>query len=358
MARWIKVFLAMGFTALLLIFPAEALAAAVQAMTVWASSFAPSLFPFFVVMPALSCPEALRLYEKVLGRVMPALFGVPGTMAGAVAIGWIAGSPAGALAVHQAAGEGDMTPAHQRRAALLSVGVSPMFLMAAVGTGLLGSSGLGLIFVRSQLAALIASGLFFKHFWKNEPTTALCRKKEASGQTGSFMRNAALQMLTVCGWMIFFGVIAKLITAALAVEALEAPLLAVLEVTGGCVAIARLGLHPTATATLICCTCCFGGLSIIAQSMQMLKDCSVKWRHLIGAKVLQAVLGGGFCWLQLRFLAFDAAPAFSYGGAARFSYAAAAVSVVLVAFAVWGVAVLAGWDKTRAARIRCKRQIK
>lgn len=277
---------------------------------------------------------------------MPILFGFPGSMAAAVAVGWIAGSPAGALAVQRAGRSGMASAAEQRRAALLSVCVSPMFLTAAVGTGLLGSGELGLAFVRAQLAALIASGLLFKHIWRNEEEPAKPSDEQTQPVSSAPMREAVLQMLTVCGWMILFGVIARLATSLIGIAALEAPLLAFLEVTGGCAAIARLNLDAMARAVLICMTCCFGGLSIIAQSIQPLKDCRMKWHHLLGAKALQAALGGLFCYLQLRFLPANTAPVFSYGRAANASLTIAAGIVLVVAGTV-----LLRFNKTCARRI-------
>ena len=129
------------FVALLMASPSEALAAARQAIAVWAGSFLPALLPFFAVTPALSSDEAARLYAKFFGRAFECLFGCPGQLSGAAMIGLMAGSPAGAIAAGRL--RGHATGAELTRGALLASGVSPGFMLSAVGAAMLGDARLG-----------------------------------------------------------------------------------------------------------------------------------------------------------------------------------------------------------------------
>ena len=92
-ARWITGLL---IFALLLCRPEAAANGAREAMAQWYYAVAPSLFPFMALMPLLTCPEAARAYERLLGRAMRALFRLPGAAAPAMIAGMAAGSPAGA----------------------------------------------------------------------------------------------------------------------------------------------------------------------------------------------------------------------------------------------------------------------
>ena len=129
--RWIG---ALFFVAALAIWPGAALEAARGAMEAWATSVAPALFPFVAAIPALTCPEARMAYEKWLGKAMRALFRVPASASGAIVIGFLAGSPAGATALKQTMAGETYTRAEAIRAAALVSGCSPMFLVGGVGT--------------------------------------------------------------------------------------------------------------------------------------------------------------------------------------------------------------------------------
>lgn len=122
--------------ALLLVFPGPALEAALEAMSLWARAFAPALLPFFAVTPALCCPEAAALYERALGRGMEGLFGCPGRGAAPLAVGFMAGSPAGATALSRVKEGMTRSPGYPDPVA--QRGAQPAFLVASVGGAMLG----------------------------------------------------------------------------------------------------------------------------------------------------------------------------------------------------------------------------
>jgi len=84
---------AMIFAVLLVLWPERALQAAQRAMYTWVFSVAPVLFPFMAVVPALTAPDALKLYERAAGRIFSAVFGVPSSAGGAITTALMAGSP-------------------------------------------------------------------------------------------------------------------------------------------------------------------------------------------------------------------------------------------------------------------------
>ena len=193
---------AVVFVALLMASPSEALAAARQAIAVWAGSFLPALLPFFAVTPALSSDEAARLYAKLFGRAFECLFGCPGQLSGAAMIGLMAGSPAGAIAAGRL--RGHATGAELTRGALLASGVSPGFMISAVGAAMLGDARLGAILLRAQLGALVIGGLLLRRAFSGGRTLAPPDVGEA--KKGDALMGAALSMLSVCAHMVVFAV--------------------------------------------------------------------------------------------------------------------------------------------------------
>lgn len=282
---------ALLFALALLLNPARALEDALQAARVWMLSFAPALFPFFAVNRALSSSEAQGIYRCAFGRFFARWFGCPGQAAGAVLIGWMAGSPAGAIALSSVEG---LTRAQRRRAALLASGVSPAFLVSVVGAGLLGDAALGAVLLRAQLGALVLGGWLLRRAWPDDGKAPPVRAMEQAGG----MKEAALNMLTVCGYMMCFGVLSGLVGTLLPFEAGASFLLAALEVSGGCAALCKMELSHAVRMALLAGCCCFGSISLCAQNTARLEGVGVG-RFLLG-KLLHALLGAALCLAQLR----------------------------------------------------------
>ena len=280
------------FSAMLLLSPSEALAAARQAISVWAGSFVPALLPFFIVTPALSSDEAAQLYAKLFGRAFEALFGCPARLSGAALIGLMAGSPAGSIAAARL--RGCASDAELTRGALLASGVSPGFLISAVGAAMLGDAQLGAILLRAQLGALLLGGLILRRaFSANAPSVP---RPVSEAPSGDVFLGAALAMLSVCAHMVAFAVAAHIVAQMLP-GGYETGLLALMEVSGGCAAVSELML-PRATRLILIALCCgFGGFAIMTQNLRRLPG--VKWQWYLSGKMLHGALCAALCWAQL-----------------------------------------------------------
>jgi hypothetical protein len=280
------------FAALLLFNPNEALSAARQAIGVWATSFLPALLPFFVVTPALSSDEAARLYARLFGRAFGRLFGCPGPLSGAALIGIIAGSPAGAIAAARL--RGSSTDAEVARGALLASGVSPGFLINAVGAAMLGDPAAGAMLFRAQFLALITGGLILRRAFGSGPSTPAAAP--TGPRRGDAFSLAASSMLNVCAHMVVFAVAAHLITSFLPPD-FEAWVLSLMEVSGGCAAVAAEALPLGLRLVLMAFFSGFGGLAIMAQNLSRLPGVKPRW--YLGGKLLHGALCALFTWAQL-----------------------------------------------------------
>ena len=260
--RWIG---ALFFVAALAIWPGVALEAARGAMEAWATSVAPALFPFVAAIPALTCPEARMAYEKWLGKAMRALFHVPASASGAIVIGFLAGSPAGATALKQTMAGETYTRAEALRAAALVSGCSPMFLVGGVGTAMLGSHAAGLALMGAQLGALILGGLFLR-FWP-------LREESAPRPRAGDFKDAIGSILGVCGNMVVFSV------------------RMVAELAMGMQAGSGAGLPLPLLGALAG----FTGVCIVWQNAAVLRDCGIGMRALLPMKLLHALFCFALC---------------------------------------------------------------
>jgi len=105
----------------------------------------------------------------------------------------------------------------------------------------------------------------------------------------------------VCGYMVVFGVAARLLARALG-AAWEAPLLALIEVAGGSAALAGVDLPPAIRLVLISFACCASGLSILTQNALKLAPFGLPARRLALGKLVQGLIGALLCAAQIRWL--------------------------------------------------------
>lgn len=269
----------------LLLNPERAASSAQQAMRVWYSSVAPALFPFLVLMPMLTSEEACAAYEKLFARWMRPMFRLPGAAAPAVIVGIIAGSPGGAIALQCISSNSRLTREQARRVALAAGGVSPAYLIMGVGQGIHGSVELGIQLAAAQ--ALIQVLLLI-----------LLPEEGIEGENGFYLESkswekrnpitsAVESILGVCGYMVFYSVIAGVL-AGIAGNGMGTVLLLVMDLPSGLEALARSPLPEK--MLLQGAAVGFSGLCIIFQNMNVLQALKIKWRDYIGMRITSAAL--------------------------------------------------------------------
>lgn len=297
----LKLPLCLAVAAAILLRPQAAVDGARGAMRLWCESVAPSLFPFLALMPALTGAEACRAYERLLGGLMGRLFGLPGAAAPAVAVGMVAGSPGGAIAVRSVAAQAPLSRADAKRLALALPGVSPAYLVLGVGHGLLGSAALGwrLAAVQAfvQLSLLVClRGLPAGE--NMEEKIALPRPDRPAG-----MAAAVESALSICGYMVLFSAVAAVLTGPLGALP-GAVLLLAADLPSG---LARIFcLKEPLSALLGCAAIGFGGLCIGAQNIDALREIGVRPGEYFCIRGLAAALFASIGTIALHRAPFSA----------------------------------------------------
>ncbi len=287
---------ALMLMALLLARPQAAALGALRAMVAWAASVAPAVFPFLALMPLLTCDEACRVYEKLLGGVTARLFRLPGAAAPAMVVGVVAGVPAGPLAARSVAARTGMDQGRLQRLAVAAMGFSPAFLISGVGAGILGSAALGWRLALSQILAQLTLALLLRKAWRDR--TRPVADAGPIRQDGA-IRGAVLAALTICGYMALFGALARAAGGLLGNQAGGA-ILCLMDVPSGARLLADLPLPMQARLVLISALCGFGGLCLIAQCLGALKGCGLGWMECLALRVLAALFCALYTLLGLR----------------------------------------------------------
>lgn len=269
---------------LLLVYPETALNASRQAMLTWAQSVAPALFPFMVLTPLLTCESAVRIYQKLFGRIMGPLFRLPGAFAPAMVIAMTAGSPAGASAVVRIAARTGMGRSRLTRTAACICGVGPAFLIGGIGTAMLRSPAAGGILLRAQLVAQCS--LLFLCRWGEEGEAVNLQYEETSGG----VREAVVNLLAVCGYMMIFNTAAALIARAVNSEIAGIALLCLTDLPGGARALAATALPYEIKMILLGAMTGFGGLCINVQNLSFCREAGVCAGGYLALRGLSALL--------------------------------------------------------------------
>lgn len=284
----LKIWGAIGIFFIILMRPQAAVSAAQKAMSVWVSSVAPSLFPFLVLMPILTGKEACAAYEAMFSKWMRVLFRLPGAAAPAVIVGIIAGSPGGALALRHIVANSNMKQSEAHRIALALTGVSPAYLIMGVGHGLYGSISLGIKLAVIQLSIqLVLLILLREHSVDMEPICVSLDK-----ETRNPIRAAVEGLLGICGYMVFFSIIAGAMASFIG-EKGGCGLLLLLDLPSGLASLAHMKIQGK--MVLMGAAIGFAGLCIGYQNMDVHKDIGLRWKDYLKVRGSAALLLAGSC---------------------------------------------------------------
>lgn len=282
-------------TALLMSRPQAAAYGATQAMKRWYTTVAPSLLPFLALMPLLTGTAAADVYERLLGRVIGAMFGLPGAAAPAVMIGMVAGTPAGAIVARRMASGSGMKQGQLYRTAIAMMGFSPAFLIGGIGAGMLGSAAGGWKLLVVQMLTQLTLTLMLRGAWKRRDLPVPSADR---GEDEPPMRGAVLILLTICGYMALFGSLASVVRS-FAGSGLADVLLCLLDVPTGALVVAGGDMGMEHRLILLAAMCGFGGMCVIMQTLGVLKDCGMDPWSFIGLRIVAAGLSAGYMALLL-----------------------------------------------------------
>lgn len=280
---------------LLILFNPDAMDAARQGFSLWQDSVLPALLPFFV------CTSLMRQMGVLQSGNATALF----------ALAFVSGAPGGARLCAQYASDGDADAGLSSLAAALNT-ISPMYVAGAYATGMLGAPQAALpILIAQSVAALLCALLVKKAY--NPPLVAGAPERALpfARLFAASIAEAVSALLSICGTIVFFAVLTRLISAVGITQILlwpmrtciallggdgrlAEPLFAgILEMTAGSTALAQAGLPLRTAASAGAFLFSFGGLCIAAQSMLFLP---VKLRQYLPIKLAQGILAALLCY--------------------------------------------------------------
>ena len=269
-----------------------------QGIALCGRSVIPSLFPFFVTVSfAVACGFFSFLRQLRL-PLNAAVF----------LLGAVGGYPVGGRTVGELY-RGGMISRRQAEALLLCCNnAGPSFILSIAGAGVFGSQRVGWALYGIHLLAALAAGGLLGAFGERATGGNSGGKRPfippITGGNAPFLpavfvtvtRNAALTMLNVCAFVIFFLALAALLRQLW--PGLPPLAMGLLELTGGVTALKNDAAGFCMAAALLG----WGGVSVHCQTAAVLEETELSLGRYLLAKALQAVVSALLALAVCRFL--------------------------------------------------------
>ena len=269
----------------------EVRAAAAAGLALCGRSVIPALFPF---MAASTMLVSLGFGEWAAPRLagLMSLYRLPGPAGSALLLGLVGGYPIGARTAAELHKKGLLTVDEAERLLGFCSNSNPVFLLSVLGGGVFGSPRIGVYLWLIHVLSALLAGFFFRGSSKSTGRQALpravpCQPPSLSTAFVEGVKSACGSMLYVCGFVLFFYVLASPLTSF--GGSLGAGLVGALEL---------FSVTPLLTADrlgfILASVCAgWGGVSILCQTAAVLEGSGLRLRTYVTGKALQALLAGG-----------------------------------------------------------------
>jgi sporulation integral membrane protein YlbJ len=345
--------------------PSAALQAARQGLELFLAVVLPSILPFMVCAWLLIESGAVAAAGRQLNRVMRPVFACPGPSAFALMVSMLSGYPTGARITSELYDKGLLSPADASRTGILASSTGPVFMLGAVGAGLLGNPAAGWLIVISHFSAVLITGIIFSMGGNRKSENRIdiqpVDTSPVMESVGVAIKKTVDTLWTVGGYIILFSVITALLRqynvllplswavspvlrlVGMSPTLAEPLVIGAFELTNGCNAVATSAAPLQQRCIAIAMLVSWGGLCIQAQSMLYLSKASVGAGKFLLGKAVQSIVAFAVCSVLISLPAFNqavcmagqATPVFSAPEALAAStwYAAGlALAVILLAF--------------------------
>lgn len=263
-----------------------------SALEVCAVGLIPSLFPFIVLVSIINSSGLSAQIARVIGYPLGCLFGINSRASSAILLGALGGFPIGAVCARELYSKGDVTKAEAERLIAFTNNASPAFCIGAVGTALFSDTSFGVRLYIAQISAAIIIGILGrKKTCVSTIPDLVPSRASISESVTSAISGAAVSMLKICAFTVFFAVVGDALCAVLhhyfgsTAAALGALLC---ELTLG----ARMCSVLDSGISRVLCALAIGwsGISVHLQVASILSDSGLSMRRYYICKLIQGIL--------------------------------------------------------------------
>lgn len=328
-----------GCAAALLSYPEAAAGGISRGLSICSTVIIPSLFPFLVLIGFMTRVGLTNAIGRRLERPTRWLFGLPGCAASVILISAIGGYPAGGTMIGDLVRARALSREEGQRMMCFCVNAGTGFVISAVGAGLTGSTALGWIIyaanvLSSWLIGIAVAPRASRHAPKIQLPIRQSSPLPAPAALVEAVTSSCRSLLFMCGFVVLFSAVLSLYDVLGGTGVLSTLLPCLLEVSCGCVAVAKNGV---AAPFLLGFAVGFGGLSVHCQLACTLHGTGVLTPSFFLYRLLHGTLTACGTLLLLRLFPITL-PVFSGASSAiltPFSGSAGMSAALLLLGGVW-----------------------
>ncbi len=235
---------------------------------------------------------------------MRPLFNIGGPGASALVLGILGGYPLGAVTACQLYESGYLSKTETERLLSFCNNSGPLFILGAVGCALYSSAKVGVVLYVSHIISTLLVGFLFRFYKKDKhvaPVYPINQSQDGFGQVFSrVLVNSVNSILTVCGAIVFFGVVSGIVTEHLPVtNGIKSIIHGILEFSGGTVAINQSEFSLTLKLTLSAVCVGFSGICVHLQVASVVAKHHLSLVPYFWGKILHGLFSGFLTFLYL-----------------------------------------------------------
>lgn len=319
-SRGLFLFIILAMATFMIVEPREAFQAAAAGFKLWYAVLVPALLPFFIVAELLVSSGFVIYLGRILEPVMRPLFHLPGCSSLVMVMGFTAGFPMGAVLSRRLYEERLLTHEETERLASFTNNSSPLFIIGAVGVGMLGNPHLGYILAASHYLSNLLVGLCWGIKTPFTSVPAAINIQHGQEKTppprfnpgnllGESIKNSLNNLMAIAGFIVFFSVLTRMMVVSGVMDGIALVFQLVLgflhlphgiamgmgmglfEITLGCQTVSQAPQGEMLIKLLaISAILAFSGFSIIAQVLSILVVTPVRPRFYLLSRFLQVLL--------------------------------------------------------------------
>lgn len=308
---------------LLIIYPSSSLNAAKEGINLWLFIVVPSLLPFFIIndmLSSLRVPENIGLLFSPIARK---LFNTSGYGAYTFIMSIFAGYPSGARIVSTLLKDGKISTYEAEKILTFSSTSGPLFIIGAVGSGMLSNTYAGYIVFISHVLGSIINGIFSRLFYRKSPS--LIKSKNSFGLKTpgeDIILKGIKSSLVTCGYIggyiVLFCVIIELIkninlfeflsdllnSLEIFSEALVKNIIilleSIIEVSYGSKIISVSSITFDSKLILLSFLIAFSGLAVVGQVSGILSNFKLNMKRYIFFKITHGIFSASICYFVTK----------------------------------------------------------
>ena len=182
-----------------------------QSLKLSASKLIPALFPFFVLSSSLRGLGIARTLSRTLNKPFRLLFGVSGSGALPLILGFTGGYPVGVKTVCDMHANGEISKTAAGRLLLFCGNTGPAFILGAAGAGLFASSRLGFVLYLAHILSAVFIGIFCRLLLGNIDDSEILPQASSESFAKIFtdaVSDSAFSCLNVTSYVVLFSLFA------------------------------------------------------------------------------------------------------------------------------------------------------